>query len=331
MANKLREAAIVMLGMGEKCATEILKNMTPKEVQRIIEEINKLDNISEKDVIKAINEFFKESSDSSGMDLVAREVLKHSLSTAVEQGKIGSVTDGVDDEQAKWIDLFKIQPVETILTMLQDEHPQIIAVVIVLLLDNFKGSALVKGLKEDLRNQVIKRIATLGPISTFAMDGLSQLFKSQLNVSEKYNSISVDGLEAVANIMSYLDNDTSRHLIDELGQDNKLLTDKIQEKIMPFEGLAELDQKSLQTLLKEVKNDDLVLALKGVDQHIKDSFLKNMSAKAAEILKDDIENKGPVKVVSVLEAQKRIMVLAKKLADEEKIILTSKSSTDIIY
>lgn len=329
--ERLRYAAIILLGIGEKFAAEILKNMDAKEIHLIIEEINQLQHVSEYEVIKALNEFFKEANDNSGIDLVTKEHLKNSLTSAVEHGIIGSLTDGIDDEKTKWLELIKWQPVENIVSIIQDEHPQIIAVIATVILSSEKASQVIKCLPKEVQNQVILRMTNIGPISTFAMDALSTFFESQLENTEKYNTISVDGVEAVANIISHLDTETEHEIMGNLSTSNKVLTEKIQEKIFPFERLASLDNRSLQTLLKEISNDDLVLALKGADDYVKTVFMKNMSNKAADILKDEMESKGPVKLANVVEAQKRIIVLAKKLSEEDKIILAVKNSPDVIF
>jgi flagellar motor switch protein FliG len=329
--DKLRNAAIIMLGMGEKCAAEVLKNMDPKEVHAIIDAINGIDNISEYDVIKALNEFFIDSNDGAGVDIVTREYIKNSLVSAVEHRKIGALTEGVDREKAKWLELLKWQPLESIVTIIQDEHPQIIAVIVTAILNGEKSSRVIKSLPKELQNEVIMRMTNIGAISAFAMEALSSYIETQLENSEKYNPVSVDGIEAVANIMSYLDMETEAEIISNLSQADKLLTEKIQEKMFPFEKLAQMDGKSLQTLLKEVKSEDLVLALKGVDEFTRSTFMKNMSTKAAEILKDEMEIKGPVKLANVLDAQKRIIVLAKQMNEEEKIILSGKNDPDVVY
>lgn len=322
--DKIKNAAIIILGMGEKCAAEILKNMSPKDVQAIIEAINQIDNVSEQDVVKALNEFFNETTNSA-VDITS---IKNLLFSAVGSNQH---TDGIDDDQAKWIESFKWQPQETIIAMIQDEHPQVVSVILSVILNGDKASKVIKGLPKNLQNQVIKKASGLSPISVFAMEALADFFKNKLDNTETYNAITVDGVEAVANIISYLDSETEREIMTDLTNTDKLLTEKIQEKILPFERLAHLDNKSLQTLLKDVKSEDLVLALKGVDEYIKSIFMKNMSQKAAEILQDDIEAKGPVKLAVVVEAQKKIIRLAKKLADEEKIVLSTKSDPDVVY
>jgi flagellar motor switch protein FliG len=327
--DKIKNAAIIILGMGEKCASEILKNMNPKEVQQIMEAINTIDNVSETDVIKALNSFFKDSNH-SGIDHSAKETMKNSLESVVRMNSFGDSDKSINT----WVALIKSESVETIVDLIDNEHPQIIAAILVVLnkISSDKASNIAKRLPKALQNQVIKRLSCIRPISSFAMETISSFFENELsNVTERYDVISVDGIEAAASIMSALDSDTEREIIADLLGSNKELAEQIQDKILPFDGLAKLDKKSLQMLLKEVSNDDLVLALKGVDEHIKNTFMKSMSSKSADILKDEMETKGPVKLASVVEAQKRIVMLAKKLGEEEKIVLSSKNNPDIVF
>lgn len=326
--DKIRNAAIILLGMGEKCAGEILKNMDPREVQRIMDVINTIDNVSEQEVIKAINEFFKDSNNNTGIDFSSKEHIKKTMAST-----LGIKGLDIDGEPAKWIELLKNEPIDNLTEIMQDEHPQIITAIILILshISNDKASALTKSLPKELQNQLIQRMTKIGPISTYAVDALAAFFEKQLENKDRYDVISVDGVEAAANIISYLDTDTEREIISELTTSNKQLAEKVQDKIFPFEKLIHLDKKSLQTLMSEVKNEDLVLALKGVDDYVKNILMKNISSKSAEILKDEMDTTGPVKLASVIEAQKRIIILAKKLSEEEKIILSTKHDPDVIF
>lgn len=331
--DKMKNAAIILLGLGEKCAAEILKNMNPKEVHSIIEAMSSIENISEQDVLKAMNDFYKETT-SGGIDYASREHIKNSLLSVVSSKGMGNFLQGVDADKEKWFELLKTQPGSVIVDLLQDEHPQVITAVVMLIFNyssSEKGSTLIKLLPKPLQNQVLKRMTNIGTVSRVAIDALATYFDQELESSEKLNAVSVDGLETVANIISYLDTNTEREILTELNNSDNSLGEKIQDKIFPFQRLTELDAKSLQVLLKEVKNEDLVLALKGVDDHIKNIFMNNMSTKAAELLKDEIDSKGPVKLSHVVDAQKKIVRIAKKLHEEEKIFLSSKNNNDIIY
>jgi flagellar motor switch protein FliG len=328
--DKIKNAAIIILGMGEKCASEILKNMSPKEVRRIMEAVSSIEEVSEKDVIQALNSFFKASNNDAGIDFSYKENIKNSLSYVLGMKGV----DGANGDVGKWIELLKTQPIHNIVDLIADEHPQIITAVIVILtkISSDKASKIIKQLPKELQTAVIKKMTTICPISTYAIDTLSTFFEKLLETSsERYNVVSVDGVEAAANIISSLDIDSEREIITDLITIDKAMAERIQEKILPFDRIAQLDSKSLQTLLKEIDNDDLVLALKGADDYVKNIVMKNMSNKSAEILKDELETKGPVKLSNVIEAQKKIIMTAKKLAEEEKIILSSRHDNDVIF
>ncbi len=281
---------LFILGMGDKCAAEILKNMNPKEVEVVIEAINEIGNVSEKDVIKALNEFFKESNNNIGIDVISKENIKNSLVSSM--GIKG--LDGIDSEKMKWLDILKYHPIKNIVEVIQDEHPQIITALIVILTHHSseKASDLMKWLPKAQQNQIIKRMTAIEPISTFAIDALSDFFNKHYEDSSKYNLISVDGVEAVANIISYLDSETEREIISEISTNKQRIIRQIQDKLFPFEKLSELDNKSLQILISETNSEDLALALK-VSMNMSKLFsTKLLSTKAAEILKDDMEQKG---------------------------------------
>lgn len=331
--DKIRNAAIILLGIGEKAAAEVLKNMHPKEVREIINAINGIDSITEEDVVQAIYEFFVESNNSAGIDLSEKEQIKNSLLSAVG-GKNVDFFQGTSTDKNKWLELVREQPVNNIVHLIQDEHPQIITAIIIVIFNNISSeyaANIIKGLPKEKNRQILKRITTIGYISSYAIDSISNYFQAELENSEKNNIIPIDGLDTVANIISYMDSETEKEIMTEIAGDDKELNEKIQEKMFTFSKLADLDKKSLQTLLSEIKNEELIFALKGVDQHIKDVFYQNMSTKSAEILRDDLEAKGPVKISQVLDAQKSIIRLAKKMAEEDKIILSTKNNPDIVY
>ncbi|MEO8400369.1 MAG: FliG C-terminal domain-containing protein [Gammaproteobacteria bacterium] len=332
--DKIRNAAIILLGIGEKSAGEILKTMNPKEVRAIIEAINTIDNISEEDVIRALNEFFAASHSSSGIDIKSKEQMKKTILNAVGNKGLGSLLEGISADKDQWLELVREQPMDSIVDLIQDEHPQIVTAIVIVIFNNISsesGTKLIKCLDKKLQSLVFRRMTNMGSISRYAIDALATFFEKELNDVEKNDIIAIDGLETVANIISYLDSETEHDIMTDLTSENKALGEQIQDKIFPFQRLADLDKKSLQVLLAEIKNEDLVLALKGVDETVKEVFFKNMSSKGAEILKDDMETKGPVKIAHVLDAQKTIIRIAKKLDEEEKIILSMKNNPDVIF
>jgi len=254
--DKVRNAEIILLSVGEKNAAEILKNMSPLEVRSIIEAINNIEHVSEEDVIRALNEFFTESNNSSGIDIASKEHIKNSLLSAMGNNGINSLIQGISTDNNRWLELVRMQPVTSIVDLVQDEHPQIITAIVIVVFNNIgseTGTKLIKSFPKNLQSQIFRRMTTMGSISRFAIDVLALFFSAELQESNKNNTISVDGLETMANIISYLDSETERQIMSDLTNDNKALGEQIQDKIFPFQRLAEIDKKSLQVLLSEVR------------------------------------------------------------------------------
>lgn len=326
--NKIRNAAIIILGLGEKHALDVLKNIQPKDVGKILEEINKLDKISELDVIDALQEFFMQSSTTAGIDDISRDTIKKALMSAVSNSKIGSFSMS----NPAWLDVVQSEPLEHVLEIIEKEHPQVITAFIIMLSQNNTeyASDLLKVLPKELQNKIIKKMGTIKPMSSYAVDAMTKFFEAHTKQSARYQVYNMDGVDAVANIINYLDTETEKNIIDDLTSTNKDLAEQVQDKVFPFERLAKIDKKALQALLQEVSSEDLVMALKGCNKSTITTFLGAMSSKSGDILKDDMESKGPVKLGQVVEAQKRIIQQAKKMAEEEKIVLNLKSTSDIV-
>ncbi|WP_133128856.1 flagellar motor switch protein FliG [Legionella nagasakiensis] len=328
--DKLKNAAIILLGMGEKCAADILKNLTQKEVESIIEIMNNIGEISEYDVIKALNEFFNDTKKTTGINVTSGTYIRNTLVSAVGSDRAASLIEGTPNaEGLKGFELLKWQPLYLIVDALEEEHPQIITVIL-MCMDSEKAAEILKWLPKDLSKNVIKRMTNLSPVSHYAMNTLSDYLEEQFTSSEKYKRITSDGINMAANIISYLDSDIEHEIMSYLTEENKDVYEKLQGKLFPFEKLAKMDTKSLQLLLSEVPQEDLVLALKGADNELRNVFFKNISAKTVDLIKDDLEASGPVKIEDVLAAQKRMIELAKQLSDEEKIVLPSAKTKNTI-
>lgn len=325
-----KNAAIILLGMGENHAAEVLKILNHKEVEAIIEVMNNIDDVSEQEVIKALNEFFKETQLTSGLNTASADYIRNTLVNAMGSEKAEMLTN-IDNRPTplKGFELIKWQPLHQIVSALQDEHPQIITVTL-MCTDSEQSAQILKLLPKAVRKEVITRMTHNNPVSQYAMNVLSNYLEEQFTKTEKFKLLTSDGINLAANIISQLDIESENEIMSSISEENQEINEKLQDKLFPFEKLAQLDGRSLQKFLSELNNDDLVLALKGADDNLKESFFKNMSSKSADMLKEDIESKGPVKLSDVLEAQRRIIAVAKKLIQEEQIFLTSTKDNNTI-
>lgn len=327
----LKNAAIIILGMGETCAAEILKNMSHKEVESIIETMNHMGDVSEQEVIVALNEFFNEANNTTGINVSSSEFIRKTFLNAVGSDKAGTIFDeAYRSEDLIGVELLKWQPLHLILDVLEEEHPQIITVAL-MCLDSEKSAQILKALPIYLSKDIINRMTTLSPVSSYAMRTLSEYLQEQFTKSEKFKIITSDGVDMAANIMAYMDGNEETEIMSFLTNRNQEASKKIQEKLFPFERLIKLDAKSLQTLITEISNEDLVLALKGATEAIQKAFFKNMSSKTVDLLKDDMDSTGPKKMHELIDAQKRIIDSAKKLAEEQKIILPDLKGNSTVF
>ncbi len=327
-----KNAAIILLGMGENYAAEILKILNHKEVESIIEVMNNIDDVSEHEVIKALNDFFKESQITSGLNASSENYIRNTLVSAMGSEKANLMIEQDKKPKTntmKGLELLQLQPLHQVVAAIQDEHPQMITVTLMCLQSDLSAKIL-KCLPKPLSQDVIMRMTHSNPVSQYAMNLLSHYFEEQFAKTEKFKLLTSDGFNLAANILAQMDAESETEIMASLEKNNQDITEKLQDKLFPFDKLANMDTRSMQTLIAELSNDDLVLALKGADEELKAFFFKSMSAKSAELLKEDIESKGPVKLSDVLAAQKRIVGIAKKLSKEEKIFLSSSSDNTTI-
>lgn len=332
--DKLRSAAIILLGIGEEHAANIMKHMTDEEIKLVIEAMGSIKTVTEVEVVNVLQEFINESVNVSSIDTASKEYLKNALTSAIGSKKANlMINDDSEGKVPSGIELLKWQAPHAVLDMLNGEHPQIIALILSYM-SSKDASMILKSLPKEIRTDVVHRITYMGPVSSFAISTLSDFFEKQFANDNSYRMISAcagtEYINTAANIVSYLDSQTETEIISNLSGINKEVAEQIQDRIFPFERLATLDSKSLQTLLREVGSDDLAVSLKGVDPEVAAIFYKNMSSKAAEMLQEDIKMMGPVKLVKVIEGQKKIIQIAKQMASEEKIILIGSSQSDVV-
>ncbi|QDP73459.1 hypothetical protein FOG18_13240 [Legionella israelensis] len=328
--STLKNAAIILLGMGEACAAEILKLLNYKDVEAIIDIMKDMDDVSEEDVIKAVNAFFKETKMLTGLNLSSNTYIRNTLVSAIGNEKAGSLMEENSlKNELKGIELLKWQPLHLIIEILKEEHPQIITVALACL-DSDKAAEILAKLPSEISKDVIRRMTQLSPLSQVAMETLSDHLEEQFTQATRFKILVSDALKGAADIISRLDAQTENEIIDYLSQQNKELSEKLQEKLFPFEKLAELDKVSLQILLKEIEQETMVLALKGADEELKQALFQCMSNKSVDLIEEDMEVTGPVKIKDILNAQKSIVEKAKLLAMENKITLPSAKNNTIV-
>jgi flagellar motor switch protein FliG len=317
----LQDAAIFLMSLGEEEAAEVFKHLSPKEVQRLGETIARMRAVSKEKVDQVIEKFTHEAASQSLLvsdtDNYVRAVLKRALGDDKASLLIDRILQGGDVsgiESLKWMDPLSVAE------LLRNEHPQILAAILVHL-DFEQSAGVLKNFTERTRNEVMLRIATLEGIQPAALKDLNEVLYKVLAGGDKIRKSSLGGVKAAAEIINLMGTSLEASVIDSIRENDGDLAQKIMDKMFTFEDLLKLDNKAVQLVLKEVSSDTLVIALKGASTELKEKILSNMSSRAAESLREDLETRGPVRLSEVEAQQKDILKLVRRLSDEGQIML----------
>lgn len=319
-----------MMTVGELPAAEILRHLGPKEVQKVGTTMASLERVSRSDISYVLKEFLsaihEETSLGIGADDYVRNVLRSALGSDKAEGLIDRVLQGRNSkglEALKWLDP------RAIADLVRNEHPQIVAIVLSHL-DPDQAAETLSYLPDRVQSDLILRIATLDGVQPAALQELDEILERQLSGKNTAKSSMVGGIKAAANILNFMDSAKESSVLEGVTQVDEDLATRIQELMFVFGSLVDVDDRGIQTLLREVSTESLVLALKGAEDELRDKIFKNMSKRAAEMLREDLESKGPVRVSDVEGAQKEILAVARRLSESGDIILGGKGGETML-
>ena len=316
-----QKAAIFLMAVGEGPAAEVMKHLGPREVQKIGVAMSGLEVVSPQNVKSALGEFVNSVKTHTGIGIGSEEYIRTVLTDALGEEKAGNMIDRISlGGSTKGLESLKWMDPRTIVEMVQFEHPQIVAIVLSYL-DSDQSAEVLGLLAEDTRSDLLMRIATMDSIQPAAMKELNEMLEIQLRGSAGGNQSTLGGVKCAAEIMNFIDRGVEAQINEQIVEVDADLAERIQDLMFTFENIVDIDDRGVQTLLREVSTENLVLALKGTDDAIQEKVFGNMSQRAADMLRDDLEAKGPVKVSEVEAAQKEILGIARRLADEGQISL----------
>ncbi len=314
-------AAVFMMSLGEDAAAEVMRHMGPKEVQRIGSAMASMERISRTDVNAVLKEFSTHVQEQTSLGVGADDYVRSVLQSALGDEKAGGLIDRILlGRNSKGIDALKWMDPRAIADMLRNEHPQIVAIVLSHL-DADQASETMVYLPSRVQADIVMRIATLDGIQPSALQELDEILDRQLSGNSASQTSMVGGLKTAANIMNLMDGSREAEIMETIKDNDADLSGRIEELMFVFENLIDIDDRGIQTLMREISTESLVLALKGADDELKDKIFRNMSKRAAEMLREDLEAKGPVRVSEVEGAQKEILAVARRLAENGEIVL----------
>lgn len=323
------KSAILLMSIGEEEAAEVLKYLGPKEVQKIGMAMAGLDNISREQIQVSLRDFRAEAEERTtlgvGSDNYIRSILTKALgdkaTNLIDRILQGGDTSGI--ESLKWMDSASVAE------MIKNEHPQIIATILVHL-DYDQASEILQLFTERLRNDVMLRIATLDGVQPHALRELNDVLTKLLSGSDHIKKSKVGGVKAAAEILNFMGGTVESTVIGNIKEFDEELAQRIQDEMFVFEDIGKIDDRGIQLLLREIQSESLIVALKGATPEMREKIFKNMSQRAAEMLRDDLEAKGPVRLSEVEGEQKEILKIVRRLADEGQIVLGGKGEESFV-
>lgn len=325
-----QKAAIFLLGLGEAGAANIMRHMDPKEVQQVGEAMASLPTISAEQFSAVAEEFTTTVNEIDPNGIGAQDFTRRVMVEALGENRAQTVLSKVLEKPApKGVEALRWMDARSVAAIIKNEHPQIQAIVLSNLDAEHAGKVLMR-LPEDHRSEVVARVAQLEQLDAVAIQELDAILEKQLGDHQTPPPAPINGVSIAAGLLNALENDVEKGILDSITEMDKDLAGKIGDLMFIFEDLLALDDRGMQRLLREVSTDLLGKALKGAGGKMMSKFLDNMSTRAAEMLRDDIEAMGPIKLTEVEEAQKEILLAAAKLSEDGEIQLGNKGGDDFV-
>jgi len=319
--SKVQQAAILLMTLGETDAAEILKHMGPKEVQRIGTAMSQLANVQQFEVEAVLAHFLDEVRTLTGLGMGADSYIRNMLVTALGEDKAHGLIDRILlGGNTTGLDTLKWMEPRSVADIIRNEHPQIQAIVLAYL-DSDQSAEILAYFPEKVRLDIMMRIAALDTVQPSALQELNDILEKQFSGNAASQTKDMGGFKVAAEIMNNLDSSIEADLMESIKEVDEDMGSQIQDLMFVFDNLKEVDDRGIQALLREVSSEVLIIALKGADEVLQEKIFGNMSKRAAELLRDDLEAKGPVKVSEVEGAQKEILTIARRMADSGEINL----------
>ncbi|TCS42413.1 flagellar motor switch protein FliG [Reinekea marinisedimentorum] len=318
---KQMRAAILLMSVGEIDAAEVLKHMGPKEVQRVGTAMSTMPEVKQEQIEGVVRMFLEEVGGQSGLGVGANDYIRNMLTKALGEDKAAGLIDRIIlGGNTTGLDTLKWMEPRAVADVIRNEHPQIQTIVLAYLEPDQAGEVLAQ-FPEKTRLDIVMRVAALESVQPAALQELNSILEKQFSSSAGTQAQTLGGVKTAAEIMNFLESSVEAEIMDGIKEVDEDLATEIADLMFVFDNLIDVDDRGIQALLREVSTDSLKIALRGADSDLADKILGNMSKRAAEILRDDMEAMGPVKVSEVEVAQKEILGIARRMSDSGEIVL----------
>ena len=324
MADGVEKSAIFLMTLGESEAAEVLKYLEPKEVQKISSAMMTLKNLNREQIAQVFHDFIVSASSKTTIGMDSNDYIRGMLTKALGNDKAAGLLDRImHNSDTSGIESLKWMDPGAVAEMIGNEHPQIIATILVHL-EPDQAAEIMKMFTDRTRNDVLLRISTLDGVQPVALRELNDVLGKLMTGGGSGKKTLQGGVATAAEILNFMGGTLEAEMMENVRNYDPDLAQKIEDKMFVFEDIMEIDDRGIQLILREVQSESLIVALKGANEELREKIFKNMSQRAAEMMREDLESKGPVKLSEVESNQKEILKIVRRLADEGQISLGGK-------
>ncbi|MGV8900082.1 MAG: flagellar motor switch protein FliG [Burkholderiaceae bacterium] len=324
------KAAVLMLALGEDEAAEVMRHLGPREVQKLGAAMATMKSIPHEQVESVLESFSIEATKNSTLGLDSDDYIRSVLTKALGDDKASSLLNRIlGGRDASGIESLKWMDPQSVSDLIHHEHPQIIATILVHL-ERDQACEILSHFTERLRNDVVLRIATLDGVQPTALRELNDVLTKLLIGNENLKKQPMGGIRTAAEILNFMSGENEASTMDSLKSYDTEMAQKIMDEMFVFDNIMDIDDRGIQLLLREVQSETLIIALKGAGQELREKVFKNMSQRAGEMMREDLDSKGPVRLSEVETQQKQILQIIRRLAEEGQIILGGKGDDSYV-
>ncbi|XYJ11639.1 flagellar motor switch protein FliG [Telluria sp. B2] len=326
----ITKAAILMLALGEEEAAEVMRFLGPREVLKLGAAMAAMKSVQHEQVVNVLESFRDEADAHSTVGLDSDEYIREVLTKALGDDKAAVLLNRIlGGKDASGIESLKWMDAQSVSELIRNEHPQIIATILVHL-ERDQACEILSHFTERLRNDVVLRIATLDGVQPAALRELNDVLTKLLSGNEHIKKSSLGGVRTAAEILNFMNGDQESAVMENIKNYDNDMAQKIMDEMFVFDNIIDIDDRGIQLLLREVQSEMLIIAMKGASQDLREKIFRNMSQRASEMMREDLESKGPVRLSEVEAQQKQILQIVRRLADEGQIVLGGKGDDSFV-
>ena len=326
----LQKAAVLMFALGEDAAAQVMKFLEPREVQKLGLLMSTMTSVSTDSLSGVLNELRSEASKNKTFNVDSQDYISGVLNKALGDDKASNLLNRIlTKSDSTGIDNLKWMDAKAVANLIYNEHPQIIATIL-LHLPALQASEILTEFTERTRIDVLLRITTLDGIQPLILNDLNEVLTNLLTGNDSLRKKPLGGIKAAASIMNFLNTDIESVAMSKIKDFDESIAEQINEEMFVFDNIVDIADRDIQAILLEIPSEGLIIALKGAKEEIKNKILKNMSGRAAEMMLEDLNSKGPVRLSEVEKQQKEILIIIRRLADEGQITISSGGEDDFV-